>query len=512
MQEVHGKIPFSFDGEIDLFADVPSVEFDSTESDEDKEFQPEDFDYVAQEEETYHFDKPYSDPLDVDFDDVPSEEGEVKPIDPVDYLTELADKLGISDLVEITPAKVAVKDTADEDSDEDSEDADEEEESTEAEAAHDDEEKSRVVEKLFKGKKIIKASNPVEYQVLDDKHTDEDGKDSIKSFTDKESAIDYARKNHAKQVLEYDYSKGGAKNPEISVIWKRGRIELDDKEGHVFEELDNDDVCPNCGKAPCECEEANESLNKKKLSKQLTEDAELVVATAEAPILAAPVTSVPEAQTPPSDPIADCARNVMSAYQNANKWLDSVKEAVYTRMNCPFFSSFIHTLAHTMPGRFDKFGDILHTENMEIKYPSTDELTNIPENLTDAFNVIFKCLDSIKEALSAFIRATDNAHHGMSCAAEACLNDIESEYPMLYRLRSKCEECKDDSVAFDKYVMQYVTHKDDLVESLEKDKEEMSDLELAEKLEEAKQGTKLDFVTGSAEEFNKSVDEFLANI
>lgn len=169
---------------------------------------------------------------------------------------------------------------------------------------------------------------------------------------------------------------------------------------------------------------------------------------------------------PPVDPVVSLSRDVMSSYQNANKWLDSIKEAVYTRMNCPFFSSFIHTLAHTMPGRFDKFGDILHTANMEIPYPSTSELANIPSDISDTFTRIFECLDNIKTTLTAFIRVTDDNNHGMSCAAEGLLNDIEEEYPMLYRLQGKWQECNGDSVAFDKYVMQYVEHKDDLLENV----------------------------------------------
>jgi len=61
----------------------------------------------------------------------------------------------------------------------------------------------------------------------------------------------------------------------------------------------------------------------------------------------------------------------MEAYQNANKWLDTIKEYVYTDLSCVFFSSFIHELAHTMPERFDKFGDILHTLNIKVPYPAT---------------------------------------------------------------------------------------------------------------------------------------------
>lgn len=162
--------------------------------------------------------------------------------------------------------------------------------------------------------------------------------------------------------------------------------------------------------------------------------------------------------------------NVMNAYQTANKWLDSVKEAVYSKpeMSCPFFSSYIHTLAHKMPGRFDKFGDILHTINYEIPYPATSEIGEwMPDSISKAFDTIFKVLDDIKSALNIFIKAADENYHGMACAAEALLNDIEEEYPMLYRLKDKWNQCDGDTVTFDKFVCQYVDHKDDLLEQLE---------------------------------------------
>ena len=80
--------------------------------------------------------------------------------------------------------------------------------------------------------------------------------------------------------------------------------------------------------------------------------------------------------------------------------------------------------------------------------------------------MIFVILEEIKKSLNNFIQVTDVSNHGMACAAETLLNDIESEYPMLYRLQGKWNQCH-DTVEFDKYVMQYVDHKDDLVESFE---------------------------------------------
>ena len=161
--------------------------------------------------------------------------------------------------------------------------------------------------------------------------------------------------------------------------------------------------------------------------------------------------------------ITPVATKVMDAYQSANKWLDITKEALYSDMGCVFFSSFVHELAHTMPGRFDKFGDILHTTNIKIPYPATAYIPNEPKNIDEVFDTIFMCLDNIKNSLNEFIDCTDKEFHGMACSAETLLNDIEEEYPMLYRLKQEWNQCGGDNIKFDKYVNQFVKSKDDLL-------------------------------------------------
>lgn len=182
-----------------------------------------------------------------------------------------------------------------------------------------------------------------------------------------------------------------------------------------------------------------------------------------------------------SDELNNSINGVMASYQNANKWLDSVKEFIYSDLSCPFFSSFVHELAHTMPGRFDKFGDILHTMNIEIPYPTTLELDNELTSVDDAFAIIFGCLDDIKNNLNNFIELTDKDYHGMACSAEELLNDIESEYSMLFRLRDKWNQCNGDLVDFDKFVAQYVEHKEDLLESLSYDEVKKNAIEAAKR-------------------------------
>lgn len=211
---------------------------------------------------------------------------------------------------------------------------------------------------------------------------------------------------------------------------------------------------------------------------------------------------------------------VMGAYQNANKWLDSVKESLYTDLACPFFSSYVHQLAHSMPERFDKFGDILHTANIQIPYPTTLELDRELNSVDDAFAIIFEVVEAIQNNLVTFIRENDEAHHGMSCAAEGLLNEIEEELPMLYRLRDKWEQCDGNTVEFDKFVQQYVDHKDDLLESLDpslldlsledalKELEELEDLRNAGKPYDEERMDQLDelICTLEAEEEDKYAD------
>ena len=160
------------------------------------------------------------------------------------------------------------------------------------------------------------------------------------------------------------------------------------------------------------------------------------------------------------------AEDVMDAYQSANKWFDILKEYLFTDLGCVFFSSYIHNLAHTMPERFDKFGDILHTIDMKIPYPATQYIPNEPQDLDDVFNSVFETLDNIKHTLNAFIKFTDEEYHGMACAAEELLNDIESEYTPLYKMKKAWSQYNGDVVRFDKWVGQYCKERDNLNESL----------------------------------------------
>lgn len=168
--------------------------------------------------------------------------------------------------------------------------------------------------------------------------------------------------------------------------------------------------------------------------------------------------------TPSTDPVIGSAELVMASYQNANKWLDSIKEFVLMDLGCVFFSNYIHNLAHTMPARFDKFGDILHTADITVPYPATDAISGMPSDIPSVFQQIFDILGSISLTLRGFIKLTqDTGYHAMACSAEELLIDIEGEYTTLYRLRRAYLNCQ-DIIKFDKWVNQYINNSGNLID------------------------------------------------
>lgn len=157
------------------------------------------------------------------------------------------------------------------------------------------------------------------------------------------------------------------------------------------------------------------------------------------------------------------ANAVMCSYQDANKWLDIVKEHLLMDLGCVFFSTYVHNLAHTMPVRFDKFGDILHTADIKIPYPAT---TYIPYELSDinsCFNAIFETLGRINESLRSFINSTEGtSYHSMACSAEELLISIDSESTNLHRMQRAYANCG-DIIKFDAWVGRYVDHLDSIL-------------------------------------------------
>lgn len=103
------------------------------------------------------------------------------------------------------------------------------------------------------------------------------------------------------------------------------------------------------------------------------------------------------------------ARQVVAAYQQAARFLDTVQESVYIEHGLVHTARMLHNLAHEMPKRFDEFGDMLHERHLMTEYPATPELTERVEDMDKAFEIAIAVLDDVQEALEAFHAVTDTA-------------------------------------------------------------------------------------------------------
>lgn len=156
-------------------------------------------------------------------------------------------------------------------------------------------------------------------------------------------------------------------------------------------------------------------------------------------------------------------RDVMTAYQNANKWLDTIKEHVLINLHLPYFSHIIHELAHTMPSRFDQFGDILHKEGLMIPYPSTEEWSKSIGDVHNTISHIFDILDNIIESLNRFRQTADLVSHSMSIDCDELINDISNEYQFFNLIDSQVEYFGQNLLGWDESVYRYWCEKDNLI-------------------------------------------------
>lgn len=165
----------------------------------------------------------------------------------------------------------------------------------------------------------------------------------------------------------------------------------------------------------------------------------------------------------PISPLLSSATNVMIAYQNANKWLDIIKEALLMDCGCTFFSNYIHNLAHSMPMRFDKFGDILHTMDMKVPYPATEYIESEPTSIAEAFDSVFSILLDISNALVEFVAAAESTNKAAAISAETLLEEIANENTSLHRMRRAYLLCG-DNIKFDKWCAQYINNLGTLID------------------------------------------------
>lgn len=166
---------------------------------------------------------------------------------------------------------------------------------------------------------------------------------------------------------------------------------------------------------------------------------------------------------PKYEDLEEPARQVMSSYQNANKWLDTIKESVLIDYNLVYFSNIIHRLAHTMPSRFDQFGDILHTENLLVPYPATEEFKEPLPNIKSIIHRVYDILDDIKNSLSRFNAvATREGFSSMAVSVDELIADISTEYEFFYRAEYMLDHCS-DKIQWDSMIYNYWNSRKDLI-------------------------------------------------
>lgn len=151
--------------------------------------------------------------------------------------------------------------------------------------------------------------------------------------------------------------------------------------------------------------------------------------------------------------LRDPARGVVAAYQDAARFLDTIKEWVYIEKGMIHTSDFIHNMAHEMPKRFDQFGDILHERHLSIEYPATNELTEEITDMDQVFEFIVSILDNIQEALDQFHQVTDKGRFKpMALAVEELMVENSKEYTKVLQAWSMWSQGVGES-SFDNWML-----------------------------------------------------------
>jgi uncharacterized phage infection (PIP) family protein YhgE len=149
-------------------------------------------------------------------------------------------------------------------------------------------------------------------------------------------------------------------------------------------------------------------------------------------------------------------RNVVSAYQEANRVYDTVQEWVLMDAGMPNTAQVMHNVAHKFPQRFDAFIEMLHEQHLRGEYPATNELTEPIESLDKAFEIVVSALDEIQDALTSFHAATDNASlKPMALFAENAMQENSATYTPLLEMWHMWDGTT-DKVAYDKWAKKYI--------------------------------------------------------
>ena len=156
--------------------------------------------------------------------------------------------------------------------------------------------------------------------------------------------------------------------------------------------------------------------------------------------------------------LRDPSRAVIEAYQNANRFLDTIQEYVYIEQGMPYLANAIHKQAHKFPQRFDKFADMLHERHLMAEYPETPEMDWREElkDLDNVFNTVIKVFDNINEALERMHAVTDNADfRAMALFVENLMSENSADYTKFITAWVRWDEDGGSKTSFDSWCNKY---------------------------------------------------------
>lgn len=153
-------------------------------------------------------------------------------------------------------------------------------------------------------------------------------------------------------------------------------------------------------------------------------------------------------------PLREASRDVIKAYQDANRWFDTTQEYVYIEQGMLNLSKIIHLQAHKFPNIFDDFVDMLHERHLMGEYPSTEELNWREElqSVDDVFDLIIRIFEHIDEALEAFHKVTDNADfRAMALKTEEFMLQNSQSYTKFLELAFRWQNDGGSKTTFDSW-------------------------------------------------------------
>lgn len=166
-------------------------------------------------------------------------------------------------------------------------------------------------------------------------------------------------------------------------------------------------------------------------------------------------------ENPAYAPLHGPARDVVSAYQNAARWLDTIQEWVYIEAGLIHTARIIHNLAHAMPVQFDRFGDMLHERHLAVEYPGTPELVEEIGDMDHAFFLITGILEAIDKALQTFCEiAEESGQRAMVIQTEELIADNSKHYTYILNMWGMWERTGSET-SFDSWAWRFGREEDE---------------------------------------------------